>query len=129
MIHPNFDERVAPARIDPEARLSFTYDTLATDIPEIRLMILQASPDESAPVECTLEIGNLDRELEFKALSYVWGDPAITEEVFVDGCASAVTPNLVSALRQIRSAFGKTVIWVDAICKRYSTCPSTSKFL
>lgn len=51
------------------------------------------------------------------ALSYVWGDPSLTEEIIVDGHKIPITYSLYSALRQFQcDAFGEETIWVDALC-------------
>jgi len=56
---------------------------------------------------------------DFVALSYVWGDPTVTREVFVNDCLVPVTVNLEAALRQLRNHSRIQQgfrIWVDAIC-------------
>ena len=52
----------------------------------------------------------------YTALSYVWGDAPVTEEISVNGVSFAVTSNLALALRQIRKSFGEVLLWADAIC-------------
>lgn len=52
----------------------------------------------------------------YEALSYVWGDISAKEEAYCDGARIYLTANLASALRQLRPAKGKRVMWVDAIC-------------
>jgi Heterokaryon incompatibility protein (HET) len=52
----------------------------------------------------------------YTALSYVWGDASVTEDIIVNGVSFAVTSNLASALRQIRKVFGEVLLWADAIC-------------
>ncbi|RFU25577.1 hypothetical protein B7463_g10763, partial [Scytalidium lignicola] len=51
----------------------------------------------------------------YTALSYVWGDASITEDILVDGIPFTVTSNLASALQQIQRSFGDIVLWADAI--------------
>lgn len=53
----------------------------------------------------------------FTALSYVWGDPAKTDEIIIDGKRLPITASLYSALRQVQvqSTFDIRV-WADAIC-------------
>jgi hypothetical protein len=99
------------------ARPFITYTPLATDIPEIRLLTLEASVDEKAPIRCTLRKVNLDCDHDFKALSYVWGDPTDKTEIIVDDCSFMATTNLFSALHHIRPSCGKMVIWIDAVCE------------
>lgn len=99
------------------ARPFLTYTLLATDIPEIRLLTLEASVDEKAAIQCTLQKVNLDCDPNFEALSYVWGDPTDKTETIVDGCSFMATTNLFSALHHIRASCGKMVIWIDAVCE------------
>lgn len=59
------------------------YNTLNPERREIRLLKLLPprsgpSPARSALVNCTLEHVSLDDEPQYQALSYVWGDPALT---------------------------------------------------
>jgi hypothetical protein len=49
------------------------------------------------------------------ALSYHWGDPAITADIEVNGIKHRVTVNLEAALRRLRAAEVYT-IWADALC-------------
>lgn len=53
----------------------------------------------------------------FFALSYVWGNPARTHEMIIDGKKHGVTENLYNALRILqRDAMGDFKVWADAIC-------------
>jgi hypothetical protein len=53
----------------------------------------------------------------FNALSYVWGNPARTHEVIIDGKRLGITENLYKALRDVqKDAIGVEYIWADAIC-------------
>src|SRR5450759_2688628 len=100
-----------------QARPSLIYTPLATDVPQIRLLVLETFvSDESEPIQCSLKTANLDDGPEFKALSYVWGDPNDRQEIIVNGYVFMVTTNLFSALHPIRSSYGRLVIWIDAIC-------------
>lgn len=68
---------------------------------------------------------------QFTALSHVWGNPKITEKIVVNGVDQAVTTNLATVLRQLRTgariSHGREsahvplcvlarLLWVDAIC-------------
>ena len=56
---------------------------------------------------------------EYVALSYVWGDPNKTREIFVNGKSVQVTKNLESALRILRDKLPVRLgvrLWVDALC-------------
>ncbi|KAI0103961.1 heterokaryon incompatibility protein-domain-containing protein [Nemania sp. FL0031] len=54
--------------------------------------------------------------VKYEALSYVWGDPAITKPISVNGDRLDVTVNLRSALRHLRRTNKSRILWVDAIC-------------
>jgi len=64
------------------------------------------------------------RELEYSALSYVWGESEVKKNVTVNGLSIAVTPNLANALSNIRSTILPLLeaegtapyIWADALC-------------
>ncbi|MBE3048075.1 HET domain-containing protein [Candidatus Bathyarchaeota archaeon] len=61
----------------------------------------------------------MDDDMTFTALSYVWGDESITEEVLLEGHRRAVTTNLESALRNFwryakengDSAMARSLVW------------------
>ena len=98
----------------------YTYSPLDSKADEIRLLTLL--PDVfSAPIRITLETHKLTEETQpvYEALSYVWGstDDPITINVGRQGNdILAVTQNLGSALRHLRSADKPRIFWVDAIC-------------
>ena len=52
---------------------------------------------------------------DYVALSYCWGDPAITRLISVNDLPVQVTTNLEAALRALRNRKVKTV-WIDALC-------------
>jgi hypothetical protein len=59
------------------------YLPLNTDRNEIRLLTLLPG-DESTMVRCSLEHVSLINPPEYRALSYCWGDPAITTEIIIN---------------------------------------------
>jgi hypothetical protein len=106
-----------------EARTStLKYEPLFTVKSEIRLLILHESSSKDRAIECTLQKVNLDDEPRYFALSYVWGDPSVTLNVTVNDCMVPIRSNLFSALRNIRQVYGRTIIWVDAICEPHAAC-------
>jgi hypothetical protein len=52
---------------------------------------------------------------DYVALSYCWGDPAITRLIIVNDLPVQVTTNLEAALRALRHQKVETV-WIDALC-------------
>ena len=94
------------------------YEQLPVNQSQTRVLLLHPHSSDSALVSCSLEIMTLDDEPceVYTALSYIWGDPSVTENIIVNGLSLAVTSNLASALRQIRKSFGRVFLWADAIC-------------
>ena len=101
------------------------YEQLPVSKSQTRVVVLHSTSSDVALVSCSLEVMTLDPESSrvYTALSYVWGDATVTEDIIVNGVSLAVTSNLASALRQIRKSFGEVILWADAICTRFGdTC-------
>ena len=94
------------------------YEQLPVNESRTRILILHSHPSNTAPVSCSLEVIELNPEPSkaYTALSYVWGDASIIEDITVNGFSFAVTSNLASALRQIRKGIEEVHLWADAIC-------------
>ncbi|RSL49269.1 hypothetical protein CEP53_009226 [Fusarium sp. AF-6] len=107
---------------------SSLYQPLERPSSQIRLVeILSQSPEEK--VNCKLNTVSLDTKPYYICLSYVWGDPSVTEEILVDDIPTQVTINLARALKHakkhwinIKRDSGNSFnpsdfrIWADAIC-------------
>ncbi|KAF5622768.1 heterokaryon incompatibility het-6 [Fusarium tjaetaba] len=101
---------------------------LNKDKREIRLLeILPNTPD--GKVNCKLHTVLLTRDLHYTCLSYVWGDPSVTDEIIVDGVSRQVTVTLATALRHVKKHWidierksdaeldtSKFRLWADALC-------------
>lgn len=90
---------------------------------EIRLLELAQHDDGTACYR--LHVTSIDENPTFTALSYVWGDPNVTKDIIIDGYKLAITTNLASALRHVKSHWQKAFpdrdpsefrLWADAIC-------------
>jgi Heterokaryon incompatibility protein (HET) len=93
------------------------YQPLNEHALEIRL--LEILPTENVNLECRLYTVSLAINPTYAALSYVWGDSKITEEIIVNGIEISVRPNLASALRNVESNWNFDEpfrLWNDAIC-------------
>ena len=97
------------------------YEQLPVDKTRTRVLLLHSHSFDEAVVSCSLEVMTLDPEPSraYTALSYVWGDASVTEDIAVNGVSFAVTSNLASALRQIRKSYGEVLLWADAICTHF----------
>jgi hypothetical protein len=117
-IIPKILPKILPEIIPPK---SFVYSPLDTnDTDAFRLLkVLPGVWD--APIQCILihHIRSAPR-IPYEALSYTWGDFNPTEEIFINGRLFLVTPNLKSALQNLRSdnmsTKGIRTLWIDAIC-------------
>ncbi|KAN0092194.1 Heterokaryon incompatibility protein (HET) domain containing protein [Hyaloscypha variabilis] len=53
---------------------------------------------------------------DYRALSYVWGDPDITRNIYIEGKLLPVTKNCYAALACLRRKTTQVTLWIDAIC-------------
>jgi len=84
---------------------------------EIRLLEIANSPSPGSTPEFVLCTASLNTNPRFVALSYVWGNPTITEEINVNGYTMEVTTNLALALRLVwESRTTSKRLWIDAVC-------------
>jgi hypothetical protein len=93
-----------------------TYERLDASESEIRL--LNVHVDEGGGIRCVLTKHTITPELQYYALSYVWGDPKITQNILVNGKPFAATTNLVAAFQNLSATgtYSFDFLWVDAIC-------------
>ncbi|KAH9884088.1 heterokaryon incompatibility protein-domain-containing protein [Xylariomycetidae sp. FL2044] len=77
---------------------------------EIRLITLRPGLPEE-PISCSLTYVSLESKPAFCALSYVWGDPAKTKDIELDGKPFPVTSNLHDALSRIRQTYMEELHW------------------
>ena len=89
-------------------------EPLDIDSWEFRILIIHPGPPES-PVRCSMRKTSLINPIDYAALSYCWGDAAITKDIFVNSIETPVTSNLADALQHLRRLEVST-IWVDALC-------------
>ncbi|KAI0599291.1 heterokaryon incompatibility protein-domain-containing protein [Biscogniauxia sp. FL1348] len=83
---------------------------------DIRIITLLPNSEFNAPIECQLEHVTLEPGVGYEAISYTWGDPKITEPIFLDGQSYPVTVNICTALRYLRLEDSPRRLWVDSIC-------------
>ncbi|KAF2735089.1 HET-domain-containing protein, partial [Polyplosphaeria fusca] len=96
----------------------YPYESL----PRNAIRILTILPGlQGDVVRCTisharLKTGDSDVAPQYTALSYVWGDPRVREEILVDGFKVSVTENLYLALRHLQHKSATRRVWADALC-------------
>ncbi|CAO2652322.1 Nn.00g006050.m01.CDS01 [Neocucurbitaria sp. VM-36] len=117
--------------LDIRTPLNPLYQALDPGRGEIRLLEI-ISTRTHGDIQCQFHVVSLDDGIAFTALSYVWGDSKVTEEIFVDGTSLKVTVNLATALRKAeyhwQSQFpgresSEFRIWADAACINQNDVP------
>lgn len=101
------------------ARKDFVYSALDSATPDaFRFLSLRPGCFEE-PIECTLaQERHCCPRQPYEALSYAWGNPALTVEISADESQFWITRNLEQALRHLRPKSGgaERILWIDAIC-------------
>jgi len=101
----------------------FTYTPLK-DPSDLRLLKLQTRENAWEPVAGSLVVtpttigrnNQLQCDIPYHALSYVWGDSLKRVSINLDGKPFLVTENLFDALRQLQRWGEPMTLWIDAIC-------------
>ena len=93
--------------------MEYSYTSLQ-DASTIRLLHL-GSGCGSTPLEAHLASYQVG-DYSYDALSYVWGDPDLTEVLLVDDQGFKVSKNLHTILLHLRYPDKIRTLWIDAIC-------------
>jgi hypothetical protein len=81
----------------------------------VRLLHLEpGAPDD--PVVLRLALVELEHAPDYEAISYVWGNSAITRPIMCNGRRLDITLNLHAALVRLRYPDRDRTLWADAIC-------------
>jgi hypothetical protein len=96
----------------------FEYSPLNPLHPEIRLLkVMPAEHQSESILNCDMITVRLESKPEYVALSYVWGSPARTQPILLNGQPFKVTVNLENFLLHFRNVNAEMVpLWIDAIC-------------
>ena len=79
-------------------------------------MVLEPSEIMRAHITCRLIHTNLAASPEYETVSYVWGDPADTVEIWLEGTRVAIPKNLSDLLHRLRLTSKPRLLWADAVC-------------
>lgn len=79
-----------------------------------RYLILQPGAVDH-PLDVSLHTAAIT-DVEYNAVSYVWGASTKDQTVVCDGHTMLITPNLARVLRCVRSPKEPLVLWADSIC-------------
>jgi hypothetical protein len=112
----------------------YQHHPLSANTTRVLHILPPTSPDMSDIISCRLSVISMDPPPEYRALSYVWGDPSATKVILVDNTPFKVRINLWNYLVQARSEeypdmllFEPPWIWVDAICINQDDLDERSK--
>lgn len=94
---------------NPPRHSSLAYKRLNPSKNEFRLLELQPARDVEDQVVCRLVTVSLNDDLEYLALSSLFGEPNDTEKIQVNGAYVTVTTHLAQALRHMRQVFFPTM--------------------
>ncbi|KAK4184554.1 heterokaryon incompatibility protein-domain-containing protein [Podospora australis] len=90
----------------------------------IRLVLLGPGEPEDTKVVCRLlQPNESPPNLQYEALSYMWGNANHTTNIVLNGVSYPATVNLVSALRHLRHSDSNRTLWIDALCINQKDIP------
>ena len=109
------------AQISSLVKIADIYGPLNQARNEIRLLQWVSSPeDNDTVVHWRLFTVSLLEQPKYIALSYVWGDASITENVTINGKTVPVTTSLAAGLERVRKSVeipdSSVFFWADALC-------------
>jgi len=87
--------------------------TINTRLLELELDSSTATP--SLPISVRLHVTSLVDAPPYTAVSYVWGEPAPTKQILLNGQSFTVRQNLWDLLNQLRAVEFDGYFWVDAL--------------
>jgi hypothetical protein len=97
----------------------FKYAPLLTHAADqliTRVLVLLPEKSPSEIVRCELKEVSLHDKPLYEAISYCWGDPAMTRVIICNESQLQITANLEAALRHLRRPETNRILWADAIC-------------
>lgn len=89
----------------------------------IRVLVLEPASCSDDDLICSFSYLQLPSkrlfldEFRFEAISYAWGDPALTHFIICEGHTIRITANADQVLRRFRKIDKARRLWIDAICE------------
>jgi hypothetical protein len=118
----NFSSKSSTDSTSTAAEMAtINYSSLDRSRSEIRLLELlpktMTSPYQGdLSPSCKFFHVSLNKNPQYMALSYTWGDPRGTQTIIIENTPVPVTRNLHSAMQRLRHDTNPKVIWIDALC-------------
>jgi Heterokaryon incompatibility protein (HET) len=95
--------------------MPYNYEPLGEE--QIRIVVLDPSPDQNSPLTCSIQHLTLDDNVkDYECISYAWGEPNFSKRLLCGDGSFEITPNLHAALTRFRSTRRKRALWADAVC-------------
>ncbi|KAF5600106.1 heterokaryon incompatibility 6 OR allele [Fusarium pseudoanthophilum] len=106
---------IGPKLVEPPDSAGEAIYKPITREKEIRLLVLEpgAPADE---LKCRIIHAELSWKTRYEALSYVWGDGAVTRPLNCSGHTEAIYINLYDALSDLRLPDRERILWTDRLC-------------
>lgn len=101
------------------------YQPLSVTHQEFRLLSIPPKSSGDA-INYSLFHSPLNDNVDYLALSYVWGDAKKTRPITVNSQYRRVTENLAVALQNLQHDDRPIIIWIDAICINQDDDPEKS---
>lgn len=98
--------------------MTIAYRKLDTSKREIRLLEIQSARNISEPIECRLVTVRLTDDIEYIALSSLYGDANELDAIIVNGRPVHIPNHLSSGLKHVRAVF------YPAISRRFQRTPA-----
>ncbi|KAI9860938.1 MAG: hypothetical protein M1813_005617 [Trichoglossum hirsutum] len=115
---PDSKSLTVPASTDTPPQPRYHHIPLETRGSFRLLRFCQAGSNSihDSRLEGTLIEYSLEDDIEYECLSYTWGAPIFSHNIFLEGRPLPITASLDLALRNSRRAAETNLLWVDAIC-------------
>jgi len=97
----------------PTQPATYKHQPLSRSLDEIRLLKLRK--EKHGPVHCEVEVFPLEQAPEYIALSYRWGPPSPSHDIFIADQTLKIRDILHACLLELREDVD-TWLWIDQIC-------------
>lgn len=94
---------------------STQYQPLDCSKKSIRLLYLMPGT-QNCEIRCTSKHFLTSQCPRYAAVSYTWGDPSVTRQIWLNNKPFLVRQNLWDLMHQFRNDKTALILWIDAIC-------------
>lgn len=93
----------------------YVYNPLPSRLTQpVRLLHLEGDLSAAGNLKGELHVYDLESAPEYRAVSYVWGDPQTVGKIETSKGHIGINHNLADALEGFRKASGSLILWADA---------------